>query len=85
MTDSRPAVVQSFEASAESMFSKSDYVGAAAAYPSWPGTCLIAGFVATAGKHRALAEQVRDRWVKEGAPRLGWNRRLIAAPKFDSR
>jgi hypothetical protein len=62
-----------------------DYVGAIASYGSWPGTCLIHGFVVVAGKHRELALRIRERWVAEGAPRLAWSPNLKQAPSFDAR
>jgi hypothetical protein len=68
-----------------SSFGSEEYAGAIAAYPSWPGTCLVAGFAAEATDHPELAARVRDRWVKEGAPRLRWERRVKSAPKFQNK
>jgi hypothetical protein len=78
-------VVQVVDAVVEGIFSSHQYAGALAAYPSWPGTCLVQGFVAKAGDHPALAARIRDRWVSEGAPRLSWHPRVTDAPRFDDR
>jgi len=67
-----PLVIAVLEGHVDSLLVQDDYVGAVAAYQSWPHTCLVQGFAAVAGKHRALAEAVRDRWVEEAAPRLFW-------------
>jgi hypothetical protein len=80
-----PMVVQVIDADVDGFFSSSEYAGALAAYPSWPGTCLIQGFVVVAGKHKELATRIRDRWVIEGAPRLTWHGRLVDTPAFDDR
>ncbi len=79
----RPTVIQVIDAEVAGFFTEDqEYAGALAAYPSWPGTCLIQGFVVPATKHKALAERVRDRWVAEGATELAWHPRLIEAPPF---
>jgi hypothetical protein len=81
----QPMVVRVVDASVDGFFEAKEYAGALAAYPSWPGTCLIQGFVVVAGKHKALAQRIRDRWVTEGAPRLAWHARLAEAPGFEAR
>jgi hypothetical protein len=78
-------VIQVIDGNVESLFDSGSYAGALAAYPSWPGTCLIQGFVVVAEKHRALAVKVRDRWVTQGAPRLTWSPRLTEAPPVEDR
>jgi hypothetical protein len=78
-------VVQVVDAVVDGLFSSHGYAGALASYPSWPGTCLIQGFVAAAGDHPELAARIRDRWVTEGAPRLSWHPRVAAPPGFDDR
>jgi hypothetical protein len=78
-------VVQVVDAVVDGFFSSRQYAGALAAYPSWPGTCLVQGFMAKAGDHPALAARIRDRWVSEGAPRLSWHPRVTGAPRFDDR
>jgi hypothetical protein len=80
-----PMVVQIIDADVDSFFSSNEYAGALASYPSWPGTCLIQGFVVVAGKHKELAARIRDRWVTEGATRLNWHVRLAEPPAFDDR
>jgi hypothetical protein len=81
----RPVVIQVIDGSVESLFDSGAYVGALAAYQSWPGTCLIQGFVVVADKHRELAVQVRDRWVTQGAARLTWSGRVTEAPPLEDR
>jgi hypothetical protein len=67
-----PVVVAVLEGRVDSLLVQDDYVGAVAAYQSWPRTCLVQGFAVVAGKHKGLAEAVRDRWVEEAAPKLFW-------------
>jgi hypothetical protein len=78
-----PMVVQVLDADVDSLFQSRSYAGALASYTSWPGTCLIQGFVVVAGKHKALASRVRDRWVTEAATHLAWHPHLAAAPVFE--
>ncbi len=80
-----PVVVQVVDAEVDGMFSTRGYAGALASYPSWPGTCLIQGFVVAAGEHEGLGARIRDRWVAEAAPRLAWHPRVVEAPRFDDR
>lgn len=46
------------------------FSAAYATYPAYSDACLVFGFAVPWGKHEELAKQVRDRWVKEGVPRL---------------
>jgi hypothetical protein len=78
-------VVEVIDATVDGVFDKKAYAGALAAYPSWPGTCLVQGFVVVAGQHPDLAARVRDRWVAEGAPRLFRNPALTEAPAPEAR
>jgi hypothetical protein len=78
-----PMVVQVLDADVDGFFQSREYAGALASYTSWPGTCLVQGFVVVAGKHKALASRVRDRWVTEAATRLTWHPHLAAAPTFE--
>lgn len=82
---SGPMVVQVIDAEVDGIFSSRGYAGALAAYPSFPGTCLIQGFVVVASGHWDLASRIRDRWVAEGAPGLAWHPRVTALPRFDDR
>jgi len=82
---SRPMVIDVIDARLEGTDEPKELAGALAAYTSWPGTCLIQGFVVVAEKHGDLARRIRERWVVEGAPRLGWIPRVDAAPRFQSR
>ncbi len=78
-----PMVVQVIDADVNGVFADKSYAGALAAYHSWPGTCLIQGFVVPSANHPELAASVRDRWVAEGAGRLVWHPRLAEAPAFE--
>jgi hypothetical protein len=80
-----PVVVQVVDAEVDGLLENHTYAGALASYPSWPGTCLLQGFVVIADKHKDVAERVRDRWVAEGAPRFAWHPQLSQAPSFESR
>jgi len=82
---SGPVVVQVVDAEVDGLLESHTYAGALASYPSWPGTCLLQGFVVVADKHKDVAERVRDRWVAEGATRFAWHPRLTQAPSFESR
>jgi hypothetical protein len=84
-TSSKPMVVDVIDASVQGLGGGKEYAAALASYSSWPGTCLVQGFVVAAGKHRALAQRIRDRWVAEGAPKLAWARRVAEAPSFEAR
>jgi hypothetical protein len=79
----RDVMVQLLDGRLESLFKTDEYVGALAAYESWPGTCLLQGFAVVAGTHRDLALRVRDRWLDEGAAKLAW--KVDAAPDTLSR
>ncbi len=81
----RPMVVQIVDAAVDGIFSVREYAGALASYPSWPGTCLIEGFVVVADNHKELAARVRDRWVAEGASHLSWHAGMVDPPEFDDR
>jgi len=76
----RPMTIRVIDGSVESLFESNDYVGALAAYQSWPGTCLLHGFAVVATEHHELAVKIRDRWVAEGAVRLLWEKRITEAP-----
>jgi hypothetical protein len=78
-------VVQVIDATVDGLLGEKAYAGALAAYPSWPGTCLVQGFVVVAGEHHDLAVHVRDRWVAEGAPRLLRIGALTEAPATEAR
>ena len=81
----RPMVIQVVDASVDAFFSTQRYAGALAAYASWPGRCLIQGFVIVATDHGELARRIRDRWVAEGAPGLAWLSGVTEAPPTDAR
>ena len=81
----RPLAFRLMDGAIDSLLASDEYVGGVAAYRSWPGTCLVQGFAVVATEHRELATRVLDRWVKEGAALLGWERRVTEAPAFDAR
>ena len=81
----RPMVIQSIDASVESILSSGKYAGAVASYSTWPGRCLVQGFVVVATEHAELARRIRDRWVREGAPRLAWMPRVTEPPTTEAR
>jgi hypothetical protein len=83
-SDVRPIVVQLLDGSMEGITGTEEYVGAIAAYQSWPGTCLVQGFAAAA-KHRSVAIKVRDRWVAEAAAELEWESKVKDAPPTTAR
>ena len=69
----------------ESLVGRNDYLGAVIAYESFPGTCLVEGFAVVATNYPTLAKQVRDRWISEVAPQLGWEKHIHEAPETLSR
>lgn len=79
-----PMVIQLLDGSMEGITGTHEYLGALAAYQSWPGTCLVQGF-AVSGKHRSLASKVRDRWVAEAAAELKWESKVKDAPPTTAR
>lgn len=58
------------EAHFEYLFEEHDVSAAWASYPAYPDACLIFGLVVPWKGHREVANQVRERWVKEGVRRL---------------
>lgn len=70
--------VRSFHAQINTLFSKKAYAAAYAAYVMWPKTCTIFGVAVPEREQPDLAEQVRDRYVKDGFGRL--ERRTETAP-----
>ena len=83
--DVKPVVVEIMEGRLDGLFGHDDYVGAVAAYQSFPGTCLVQGFAVVSTNHRDLAIRVRDRWVTEGAKGLTWEKNVKEAPETLSR
>lgn len=81
----RPMLVKLVDGSVDSVFASDDYVGAVAAYQSWPGTCLIHAFAVKAGAHRELALKIRERWVNEAAAKLLWSKNVTEAPEPKAR
>ena len=73
-----PMMLQVMDGSIDSLLISDDYVGAVAAHPSWPGTCLVQGFAVVSSEHKDLAVKIRDRWVQEGAARISWERKARA-------
>jgi hypothetical protein len=81
----KPMLVELRDGSIDSLLAVNDYVGALAVYPSFPGTCLVRGFAVVATNHRDLALKVRDRWVREAAPGLQWEKNVKDPPATDAR
>jgi hypothetical protein len=63
-------LVKSIDGYVDFGFERRRFSAAYAAYPAYPDACMIFGVAVPWGKHPELAMQVRDRWVKEGVPRL---------------
>ena len=80
-----PISVELLAGRLDSLFGRNDYMGAVAAYQSFPGTCLVEGFAVVATNHPTLAKQIRDRWVAEGASQLVWEKHVKEAPETLSR
>lgn len=83
--ESKPMVIELVEGTGETLVVHDEYVAAVTSYSSWPGTCLIHGLAVISTEHRALAEKVRARWVKEGAAQLQWQPRVRSAPPTSAR
>lgn len=81
----KPMLVQLRDGSIDSLLASDDYVGALAVYPSFPGTCLVRGFAVVATNHRDIALKIRDRWVREGAPAMRWEKKVKEAPATEAR
>lgn len=87
-SNARPMVIDVIDVTTDGVWDTKEYAAAIASYTSWPGTCLIQGFAVTGGdegKHREIARRIRDRWVREAAPRVSWVPRITEAPGFDAR
>lgn len=67
------------------LFKRDEYVGAVVAYASWPGTCLVQGFVVRVGSDLMFARRVVTRWVEDAAPGLRWASWLREGPPTDNR
>ncbi|WP_211365329.1 hypothetical protein [Polyangium fumosum] len=78
----RPMVIELLEGRIDNLLHRDDYLGALAAYQSFPGTCLVHGFAVVASEHPELAAKVRSRWITEAAPKLAWARKVKQAPEF---
>lgn len=81
----KPMLVELREGSIDSILANDDYVGALAVYQSWPGTCLVRGFAVVSTNHPELALKVRDRWIREGAPGMRWDKKVKEAPPTEAR
>lgn len=76
-----PISIELLSGRLDSLMGRNDYLGAVAAYQSFPGTCLVQGFAVVATHYPTLAKQIRDRWVTEGAPKLVWEKHVKEAPE----
>jgi hypothetical protein len=84
-TELRPMALELLDGRVDGIIAHDDYVGAVAAYQSFPGTCLIQGFAVVATRHNDLARKIRDRWVAEGAAHLVWEANVKEAPAPETR
>lgn len=78
-------IVRKGTAEISSLFLNEDYVGGVAAYPSFPGTCLIQAFAVKATDHADRATAARDRWTTNVAKNLTWSKQVKEAPLVESR
>lgn len=83
--ETKPMLVELREGTIDSLLAVDDYVGALAVYPSFPGTCLVRGFAVVATNHRDLALKVRERWMREAAPGMRWDKKVKEPPATESR
>lgn len=81
----RPISIELLSGRLDGIWGRNDYIGAITAYQSFPGTCLVTGFAVVATNHAALAKQIRDRWVGEGASQFFWEKHVKEAPETLSR
>lgn len=65
-----PIVVKSVDGYVDIGFERRKFSAAYAAYPAYPDACLVFAMGVPWEKHEDLAKAVRDRWVKEGVPRM---------------
>lgn len=80
-------LLQLAEGRVNAPFFQDDYVGGIAAYPSFPGTCLVQAIAFIATDHPEAARRARDRWVNDAAPLLQWDMNKVGdhAPPFEDR
>lgn len=80
-------LVQLAEGRVNAPFFQDDYVGGIAAYPTFPGTCLVQAIAFIATDHPEAARRARDRWVNDAAPLLQWDMEKVGdhAPPFEDR
>jgi hypothetical protein len=71
-------VIRSVDAEIATLFARSRYAAAYAAYTMWPKTCTIFGVAVPVRDSEELAHQVRDRYVSDGFWRL--ERRMDITP-----
>ena len=81
----KPMPTARTEASFATLTASGHWLAAAAAYPSWPGTCLVQGFAVDGSEHPDLAEAVVARWLREAAGKMIWERALWEAPPVEDR
>jgi hypothetical protein len=66
----KTVLVESVDGYVDFGLTRHEFSAAYAAYPAYPDACLIFGLAVPWRKHAELAQQVRDRWIKEGVPQL---------------
>jgi hypothetical protein len=70
-TPKEPAMIVSIDsiyAKTATALARDGYAGAWAAYPAWPGTCLVVGVAIPARDDEGRAKIARDRFVKDMFP-----------------
>lgn len=62
----RPLAIHATDGELSFFFSHYEFSSAWAAYPAYPGGCLVYAVVVQWEGHPELARRVRDRWITEG-------------------
>jgi hypothetical protein len=63
-------MVKSMDGYVDLGFERKRFSAAYAAYPAYPNVCLVFGVAVPWREQKELAQKVRDRWIKEGVPRI---------------
>ncbi len=66
----QPIFVESVDGYLDFGLERRRFSAAYAAYAAYPDACLVFGLAVPWRDHKELAQKVRDRWIKEGVPRL---------------
>jgi hypothetical protein len=63
-------MVKSMDGYVDLGFDRKRFSAAYAAYDAYPNACLVFGVAIPWRDQKELAQKVRDRWIKEGVPRI---------------